>query len=126
MPAKTISVRPRQSAEAKILQLAAELDKSPGQFVADAAEAIVAMVEAREPRMPKIVAVARALRQSGITFLSEPGPVIPADTKVLHVEPGDLDPVRAQSPRGASDSAARRSRRAGKRGAPVKGGNGEQ
>jgi hypothetical protein len=57
--AASISARPSVKTGDKITRLAAELGLSAGQLVIAAAEAIIAMVEAREPHIPNIVRVAR-------------------------------------------------------------------
>lgn len=84
--AKPISVRPPQRVEPKIIQIAKELDKSSGQFLSDAAEAIIAMIEAPVPRIPRLVAAARVLRENRATFADPERPFPPEKRNVTLTE----------------------------------------
>lgn len=67
---RTISVRPSKALFPRLKRLAEDLGKSEGQLLVESAIAILEMVETGKTSTPQLVRVARALRESGITFAS--------------------------------------------------------
>jgi hypothetical protein len=62
-----IGVRPPQHMRESLRKLAADLDYSEGQLLYRCAEAVITMVDAPAPMMPRLVQRARLLRQHGVT-----------------------------------------------------------
>ena len=69
---KTISVRPSKVFSPQLERVAAQLGKSPGEVLMESAMAVVEMIETGKNFVPTMVKVARALRESGVTFADQP------------------------------------------------------
>ncbi len=73
---KTISVRPSKTFSPQLERVAAQLGKSPGEVLMESAMAVVEMIETGKNFVPTMVKVARALRESGVTFADQPDEII--------------------------------------------------
>ena len=106
--AASISARPSEESGRKIARISAEMNLSPGQFVIQAAEAIIAMIEAPEPCEPKLVRALRILRRHKATFADKERAL--GDVKVFYETVNSAPTVVAEEVPEAGSENGRKSR----------------
>lgn len=82
----TIGVRPPKHLRAALRKLAKDRQTTEGKILYQSAEAIIAMIDAAEPRIPWLVTSTRVLRQHGATA-TDPERPFAADHLILHEPP---------------------------------------